>query len=193
MGGRICRVDRSFRCCWLLPVPARIQAGTHWQAGRPLRPTCTPCLGSNAVHLRPAQGAPARIPQRPRRPRPLLYILGLPVLLSQLCAVHLRRFALAPALFKDSHRDRSESVHNLSGCAGNSVPARPSLGSHSALGLHAQPPQVRPDPKVGVCRHPRIDCDADGLHASNRGLLYSRRWHRFARGRPGRWRSGVSL
>ena len=56
---------------------------------------------------------------------------------------------------------------------GRAVPARAGMGSGSTLGLHAQPPEIRPHAEIRVRRHPRADCDAHGLHAAHRGVSTS--------------------
>ena len=182
MGRRVSGIYRRIRRCGLLPVPARLQACAAGQARRSLRPACAPSFRRAALHLRAAQGSPARIHQGPRGAGAFLHILGLSIFHPELCPVHIRRLSLASAFVQNTDRGRTQSIHLLSGHSGRSVSRNTCSSGNSSLGHDSQSPEIRPHTEERIGHYPRADSHADGIHSTDRGVLRRRRRRRPACG-----------
>ena len=173
----------------LPPRDARAGPRTEWtdRLAKRLLGASPPCAG-------PEQGAPELLSaEGPRRARPLPDLLGVPLVHTELCDLHLRRLRMAAVLDHAALRDRGADIRRLPRSPGRGTADRGRMGRGAPLGRDAETPELRPDSEARGRHHSRPDRRADGAHPVDRGLprgggrrRAGLRAHRFRAGRPSR-------
>ena len=154
----------------LLALPPGLPPHPAGKAVQPVRPTAEARPRRSSAHFRTAQGPSTGLRQpRSVRPRPLLHLLGLPLIHGQLRRLHLRGRCMAAVLRDDFHRHGRPHRRDLPRPARHPLPRRARLGRHSPMDHHSATPQLRPDPEMGVSNHPPAHRRADAAFGPRRG------------------------
>ena len=171
MDGRIRAVDGGLRPLGAAALLPGLQAHPPGQAVQPVRPAPPPPEGGHSADPGPTEGAAGGLPStRQGGPRPLLHLLGLPLLHHQLPALHIRRLHMAGAFLHAADRYRGADIRVLPGHPGGYLLRGAGLGGRPPVAGAPAPAHLRPDTEEGVGGDPAADHLPDGADSPHGGV-----------------------